>query len=133
SYEDDNLDFDISSTASLAENNSWLNLEGDIRVVDLLQLNLSPDSIIISITLDAEIENLDPDLMDGYVLLSETEFIEGPTRYKLDTVQLLASYNDTARSIVFNSDYLDLSLRGKFKFENMPKLVNSFTAHYISG
>src|SRR5690606_24036752 len=104
-YADEHLDFDIGADANLNANNSSLVLNGDVREINLLRLNLSPDSIIIATKLDADFENLDPDLINGYFLLANTTLIDGATKYNVDTVQLRAETGDTIRSIYFDSDF----------------------------
>ena len=131
-YEDDNLDFDIDIKANLNEGNSSLVMDGEIEEADLLKLNLSPDSIIISTGLSADIENLDPDRINGYFRLANTTLIEGPRKFELDTFQITALTEDTIRYFNLDSDFVDAELRGRFAFSDLPEMINDFTTHYFT-
>ncbi len=131
-YSDENLNFNLDADANLQVDNSSLVLNGDIREINLLRLNLSPDSIIISTKVDANFENLDPDLINGYFLLANTTLIDGATKYNVDTVQLRAETGDTIRSIYFDSDFIDAAVQGNFSFASIPLMIDNFIDYYFT-
>lgn len=131
-YRDKNLDFDLDADANLNANNSSLVLNGDIREINLLRLNLSTDSIIIGGKINADLENLNPDLVNGYFLLSNTTFIEGATKYALDTFQIRAETGDSIRQIYMDSDFVDAHLKGRFSFTDMPLMIDNFIDYYFT-
>lgn len=132
-YEDENLNFDIKTEANLNVNNSSLEMNGEIREVNLFRLNLSPDSIIIAADIEANFDNLDIDELNGYFRLVNASFVDGAAKYELDTFQLSANTEDTIRYLTIDSDFIDAELKGRFSFETMPVLVDNFMRHYFTG
>lgn len=132
-YDDNNLKVDILAKANLEKDRSWLTLTGDIPKVDLLRLRLSPDSIIIQTSMEADLQNLDPDNINGFFRLANTTLIDGAHKYLLDTFQIQATTSDTLKAFSIASDFMDASLKGKFSFDQLPAMVNSFIAHYFTG
>lgn len=132
-YDDNNLKLDILAKANLKKDNSWLVLTGDVPKVDLLKLRLSPDSIIVQTTMEADLHHLDPDQINGFFRLANTTLIDGANKYLLDTFQIKASSTDTLKSFSLASDFMEATLKGRFSFEALPLMVNNFMAHYFTG
>lgn len=131
-YEDENLNFDIEADANLNANSSSLKLDGEVKEANLFRLNLSPDSIIIATDIEANLDNLNIDELNGYFRLANATFVDGATKYKLDTFQLSAVTEDTIRYLTIDSDFIDAELKGRFSFKNMPVLIDNFKRHYFT-
>lgn len=132
-YDDHNLKVDFFAKANLEKDRSWLVLSGEIPKADLLKLRLSPDSIILQTTMEADLKNLDPDKVHGFFRLANTTLIDGAHKHLLDTFQISASTTDTLKVFSLTSDFMDAHLAGKFSFEKLPLMVNNFMAHYFTG
>lgn len=131
-YDDNNLKMDILAKANLEKDKSWLVIAGDIPKVDLLKLRLSPDSIILQTNIEADLQNLDPEKINGFFRLANTTLIEGAHKFLLDTFQIQANTTDTLKAFSIASDFMDASLIGKFSFDKLPSMVNNFVSHYFS-
>ena len=132
-YDDSNLKLDVLAKANLEKDRSWLTLTGDIPKVDLLKLRLSQDSIIVQTSVEADLQNLDPDHINGFFRLANTTLIDGAHKHLLDTLQIRANTRDTLKVFSLASDFMDASLEGKFSFDQLPVMINSFIANYFTG
>ncbi len=130
-YEDSLLNLMTNARASLDEEKYQLNLH--LQDANLFRLNLVPDSIIIvNSRLQADIEGSDPDLLTGFVKLSDTEVVKDRSRFVQDSLMLIAEGPKENRRLILAADYMYAVVTGQFTVAELPKAIDDFRQYYFA-
>ncbi len=130
-YEDSLLNLTTNAQANLDEEKYRLNLH--LQDANLFRLNLVPDSIIIvNSLLQADIEGTDPDLLTGFVKLSDTEVVKDQSRIVQDSLVLIAEGPKENRRLILAADYMYAVVTGQFTIAELPKAFEDFEQYYFA-
>ena len=130
-YEDSLLNLMTNARANLEEEKYQLNLH--LQDANLFRLNLVPDSIIIvNSRLQADIEGTDPDLLTGFVKLSDTEVVKDRSRIVQDSLLLIAEGPKKNRRLILAADHMYAVVTGQFTVAELPKAIDDFRQYYFA-
>ena len=130
-YEDSLLNLMTNARANLAEEKYQLNLH--LQDANLFRLNLVSDSIIIvNSRLQANIEGSDPDLLTGFVKLSDTEVVKDRSRIVQDSLVLIAEGPKENRRLILVADYMYAVVTGQFTIAELPQAFEDFEQYYFA-
>ncbi|WP_224995585.1 translocation/assembly module TamB domain-containing protein [Cesiribacter sp. SM1] len=132
-YEDPFLNFDLYAHSDLKDSLPLVEAELNLDRLNMYRLNLSPDSIIVSTKLVAEVRGQDPDQIEGVMALRETELIRGAKSWSLDSLIVTSTKEPSGeRDINLVSDFMSASLTGKYLFANLQNVIDNFTGYYVT-
>ncbi len=130
-YEDSLLNLMTNARADLDKEKYQLNLH--LQDANLFRLNLVPDSIIIvNSRLEANIVGTDPDLLTGFVKLSDTEVVKDRSRFVQDSLILIAEGPKENRRLILAADYMYAVITGQFTVAELPKAIEDFEQYYFA-
>ncbi len=132
-YEDPYLSFDLLARSDLKDSLPLMHAELNLDRVNMFRLNLSPDSIIISSTIVADVRGQDPDQIEGKVVVRDTEVIKGAKSYTMDSLIMASTKEPNGRrEISMISDFASANLSGVYLFKNLQNAIDQFASHYYS-
>lgn len=132
-YEDPFLDFDMLVHSDLKDSLPLLQAEVNLDKLNMYRLNLSPDSIIVSTKLLAEVRGQDPDEIDGIVALRDTELIRGAQSWTMDSLVMTSAQKPNGRRMVsLVSDFASAELSGKYLFKDIQSALDQCATYYCS-
>lgn len=130
-YEDSLLNLMTNARADLEKEKYQVNLH--LQDANLFRLNLVPDSIIIvNSRLQADIEGTDPDLLTGFVKLSNTEVVKDRSRFVQDSLMLIAEGPKENRRLILAADHMYAVVTGQFTVAELPKAIEDFQQYYFA-
>ena len=130
-YEDSLLNLMTNARANLDEEKYQLNLH--LQDVNLFRLNLVPDSIIIvNSRIQADIEGTNPDLLTGFVKLTDTEVVKDRSRIVQDSLMLIAEGPKENRRLIMAADHMYAVVTGQFTIAELPKAFADFEQYYFA-
>lgn len=132
-YEDPFLDFDMLAVADLKDSLPLVEAELDLDKLNMLRLNLSPDSLIVSTKLYTEVQGSTIDNIRGMLSLRETEVIRGAELYTMDSLLLTSEeLVNGDRSITLLTEFMEAEIRGNYLFEELPLAIDQCINYYCS-
>ncbi len=132
-YEDPYLIFDMEAGSDLNDSLPLLTADINIERLNMLRLNLSPDSLIVKSRITADIAGQEIDEIVGLVEVRDTELIRGAQSWTMDSLVLASKRtSEDLREVILTSDFASVELTGKYLFEDLPVVAEHFTNYYGS-
>ncbi|MBW3545756.1 MAG: hypothetical protein KY428_09215, partial [Bacteroidetes bacterium] len=132
-YEDPYLSFDLLARSDLKDSLPLMHAELNLGRINMYRLNLSPDSIIFSSKIVADVRGQDPDQIEGEVVIRDTEAIRGAESWTMDSLIMVSTKEPSGeREISMTSDFATLSLSGTYLFKNLQNVIDQFASHYYT-
>lgn len=125
SVKDENVDIDFSGKVDFSKKPIDLKFKSYIGKIDFRKLNLLKDSITVRGIIDTDIKFTELDDVQGTVLLSNAELINGSHEpLKIGNVNIVADLSGKEyRFLTLQSDMADLDFRGKFDMDELAGVV----------
>lgn len=124
--------FDFQGSINLNDSIPDFNFNMDIANLDLGALHLMKDSLRIKGKVEADLFGLDPDLMDGFVAISELDLELKDRTWSADTIVLNAAKDMLGiRELYLQTPVADASIYGNFSFSRMVPMVMNFSRDYF--
>ncbi len=129
---DPNIHFALNANADLSQQYPSVRLNGMIDSIKLQPLHFAKDKMIYRGKIDADFPVTDPNNLQGELFLTQSLFVHNEQRVQLDTVQLLAGKNDTARYLQLTSNVMSAKLEGKYKLVELGNIFQQAIQPYFA-
>jgi hypothetical protein len=127
---DPNLYFDLGANGSFKGEYPSVKLKLNLDSVDLNKLNLYATSLKFRGKIDADIETLDPDYLNGTISFNKLLIAKGEDRYQLDSIKIVSSATAKKNTLKLNSQFLTASMSGKYQLTEIGTTLNNTIAKY---
>ncbi len=135
SVRDELLNLIFDGILDFKKENPLFDFTANISDADLFGLNmLDRDSLLrLSLALNCNFIGLDPEDLEGRIMIDSLEYIEGEKRWFMDHLGLI-SLKDTGyyRKIMLSSDILDAVVQGNFTIRELTYAVDSLVHNQFS-
>ncbi len=129
--DDENAKLNIVASGVYNADAPTLKTEGTVYKVDLNKLGFYATPMALAGKLNADFSSLNPDALNGELLLQDFVLSDGEEIYPVSEVSLKAISNDTINSIDLRSQIVDASITGKYKLtEISTSLLNTVNQYY---
>lgn len=129
--DDENAKLDIVASGVYNAESPTLKTEGTVYKVDLNKLGFYATPMALAGKLNADFSSLNPDALNGELLLQDFVLSDGEEIYPISEVSLKAVTNDTINSIDLTSQIVDASITGKYKLtEISASLLSTVNQYY---
>ncbi len=129
---DPNIHFAADAMANLSKAYPSIQLNARIDSIKARALHLTGDELIYRGSIQGDFTNTNPDSLDGKLFILESLLVHNQQRVQMDTIQLLAGVNDSARYIQLNSDVVNAQLRGRYKLTELGNVFEQAIQPYFS-
>ncbi|MBA2330248.1 MAG: translocation/assembly module TamB domain-containing protein, partial [Flavisolibacter sp.] len=128
---DPNADLNVTASGTFAANTSF-KVKGFIDSIKLKPLNFSTDEMVFRGRIDADVASLNPDYLEGEVLVSEALFVSGEERMPIDSLHLVSGRTDTSQFIRLTSDIANAYMEGQYRFSELGSIFQNNIEPYFS-
>ncbi|MFC5284903.1 translocation/assembly module TamB domain-containing protein [Pedobacter alpinus] len=127
---DPNAYFDLVANGSFKGKYPSVKMKLNLDSVDLKALNLYTTPLKLRGILDADIETLDPNYLNGSIYLTKLLIADAKERYQLDSVKVISSATANKNSLKLTSQILSASIDGKYQLTEVAAALNNTIAKY---
>lgn len=129
---DPNIHFAADATARLSTEYPSVQLNASIDSIKTQALHLTRDELIYRGNVKGDFKNTDPDSLDGTLFILQSLLVYNQQRVQMDTIQLLAGANDSARYVKLNSDVVNARLLGRYKLTGLGSIFRDAIQPYFA-
>jgi hypothetical protein len=130
---DPNLTFDLVSSGSFKDKYPTGKLKLNVDIADLEKLNLHAGPLKIRGVIDADIQSINLDYLNGTVYAHNITIVIGKEEFVIDSISATATSTSEKNTLVLKSSFLDLEANGKYKLSKIATaLSNSIAKYYDS-
>lgn len=129
---DPNIHFAVDAAADLSKEYPSVQLHATIDSIKTQPLHLTSDELIYRGNVSGDFKNTNPDSLDGTLFILQSLLVHNQQRVQMDTIQLLAGMNDSARYIQLNSDVLNAQLLGRYKLTELGSIFQNAIQPYFA-
>jgi hypothetical protein len=128
---DPNLIFDLVSSGSFKDKYPTGKIKLNIDVADLDKLNLHAGPMKIRGVLDADIQSVDLDYLNGKFSFTHLTITDEKEQFIMDSITMIATATADKNTLFFKSPFLNAKIEGKYKLTTIPDAItNSFFTYY---
>lgn len=129
--DDENAKLNIVASGIYDAEAPTVTTEGTIFKVDLNKLGFYETTMALAGTLTADFTSLNPDVLNGELLLQNFVLSDGKEIYPISEISLKAVSTDTLNSIDLRSQIVDASITGQYKLtEISSSLMQTINQYY---
>ena len=132
SIHDPNANLSFTANGTLNGKYPSIHLSAQVDSIKTFALHLTPQPLTFHGQIAADFTNLDPDNLDGNLLLTHSIIVNSGQRMQFDSLQLLAANEGTAHRLEIKSDFLSLSLKGQYKLTQLANFFQQAIDPYFS-
>ena len=125
------IDIDLSATANMAEKKYSADLFLTDAQLTRLGLLESDSDVTVTTHLVADLQGDSLENMTGKVALHNTHSTIGNRIIDLKKMELDATQQNQRKRLQLNSDWLMATVRGYFRYKDVPLVVRDFCDHYL--
>ncbi|MDY3521613.1 translocation/assembly module TamB domain-containing protein [Riemerella anatipestifer] len=111
---DPNANLDLKLAGNLNKTSN-IKLNGNIELLNPYKLNLYKEPLAISGKIDSDFSNINPDFLNGYILLENFKITHKDQTLPLQEIKLEALSTPNENKINLKSQVIDASIQGKYK------------------
>jgi translocation and assembly module TamB len=126
---DPNLD--VNLTASGNYETMHIRVNGFIDSVKTLPLHLTTQPLTFRGKVDAEINELTADHLDGRILLTQALFVSGNERAPVDSFSLVSGHSGADQFMRVRSDFINADLNGRYRFSDLGYIIQNNIQPYF--
>ncbi|MFA5297161.1 MAG: translocation/assembly module TamB domain-containing protein, partial [Lutibacter sp.] len=129
---DPNLTFDLVSSGSFKDKYPTGKLKLNIDVADLEKLNLHAGPMKIRGILDADIQSVDLDYLNGKFNIINLTIADEKEQFMLDSISMIVSSSTEKNTLLFKSQFLNAEIEGKYKLTTIADALANSVANYYN-
>ncbi len=129
--DDENAKLNIAASGVYNATQPTVKTDGTIFKIDLNKLGFYDTPMALAGKLKADFSSLNPDALNGEMLLQDFVLSDGDEIYPISTISLKAVSNDSINSIDLKSQIVDAAITGKYKLtEISASLLSTLNQYY---
>ena len=128
---DPHLDLTLSAEASVDKKNEYASAELTLVRADLKDLKLHDSDLQISTRLQANVQNFDPQYLDGRLKISGFTVLKEGQRITMDSLVVVADNEPGQHSLTMAGDMVDLDYRGNISVDQVAPALQNYLARQL--
>ncbi len=117
--QDANIDLSLQATAFMGNELPGFKLVANVDSIKTQPLNLTTDAILYKGKIEANFPTLNLDALEGQAYVTNSVLVMNGERTVLDSVSLLASYENNIQVIALNTPFMHADIRGRYKLQQL--------------
>jgi len=130
--DDPNLDFDLDASGGFKGKYPKGKVRLNIDIADLDKLNLHAGPLKLRGNIDADIDDADPDNLNGRVAIHHFLFANAEEQFAMDSIKIAAVTTPDTTDITIVSQFIKAKAKGHYKISQLPAAIKSTIAKYYS-
>ncbi len=129
-FNDQNLKWQLDAKGKWVEKFPSLLLDLKVDTINLQALHLMKDNLALSFRLNTNLADTDPDFTRGRMDLTTLDVMYRNRHLSTDSIYLVATENDSVRSLLFHAEMADLNWSGRYKITEINQALLQTINHY---
>lgn len=129
---DPNAQLTLAASGVYDEHNPAVKVNGDITKLDVHTLGFYEDPLILAGKIDGDFRSLDPDALNGYLLLQNFAISDTKEVFPIQEIRLDAVSSDSINQIRLASQVADLDVTGKYKLTQIAGALQQTINRYYT-
>ncbi|KGO91954.1 translocation/assembly module TamB domain-containing protein [Flavobacterium subsaxonicum] len=130
--DDPNLDFDLVASGGFKGKYPQGKIHLNVDIADLDKLNLHAGPLKLRGNVDADIDDANPDNLNGKISLHHFMFVNETEEFALDSVNVVAITTPDSSSIQLRSQFAKADIKGKYKLTELPTAITNTISKYYT-
>ncbi|HRN98670.1 MAG TPA: translocation/assembly module TamB domain-containing protein, partial [Flavobacterium sp.] len=130
--DDPNLTFTLDAGGGFSGKYPTGKLKLNLDIADLNRLNLHAGPMKLRGEVDADIDDSDPDNLNGRVDLHRIQILKDADPIVLDSISVVALSTADSNSISLKSQFVRAKMKGKYKLTQLPTAVKNTISKYYN-
>lgn len=130
---EDNIEMNFNGDVNYSGALPVMNFHADIEHANLVALHFmdTKDTILLKTTADFALTGDNLDNLSGTATLRNLDYKRNSEQYQVKELKLEADENPIAKSLFLKGDFIDASVIGKFKIEELGESVKDIMSAYL--
>ncbi|CAM3096715.1 translocation/assembly module TamB domain-containing protein [Flavobacterium frigoris] len=129
---DPNLTFDLVSSGSFKDKYPSGKIKLNVDVADLEKLNLHAGPMKIRGVLDADIQAVDLDYLNGKFNIVNLTIADEKEQFVMDSITMIVTSGADKNMLSFKSQFLNAEIEGKYKLTTIADALSNSVANYYN-
>lgn len=129
---DPNLTFDLVSSGSFKDKYPTGKIKLNVDVADLEKLNLHAGPMKIRGVLDADIQSVDLDYLNGKFNIVNLTIADEKEQFVMDSITMIVTSAADKNELLFKSQFLNAEVEGKYKLSTIADALSNSIANYYN-
>ena len=132
SVHDPNIDLNLVANGVFNGKYPSLRFTTNIDSIKTQALHLTPQSVLYHGKIEGDLTNIDPDNLNGNLLVTNSVLVTNGERTLLDTVRLFADNSNGQQLIRLQSPFMFAEIQGKYKLTQLGDIMQQSIDPYFS-
>ncbi|HEY0751379.1 MAG TPA: hypothetical protein VGD26_09490, partial [Chitinophagaceae bacterium] len=128
---DPNIDLNGTASGRLAANSSF-KINAFVDSIKTMPLGFTAEPMTFRGKVDADIASLNPDYLEGNVLITEAIFFAKGERLPVDTISLVSARADSGQYIRLTSDIANAEISGQYRVSELGYIIENNIDPYFN-
>jgi hypothetical protein len=129
---DPNLTFDLVSSGSFKDKYPAGKIKLNVDLADLEKLNLHAGPMKIRGILDADIQSVDLDYLNGKFNIINLAIADEKEQFVMDSITMIVTSGADRNALFFKSQFLNAEIEGKYKLTTIADALANSVANYYN-
>lgn len=129
---DPNLTFDLVSSGSFKDKYPRTKIKLNVDVADLEKLNLHAGPMKIRGIVNADIQSVDLDYLNGKIQISHLSIADQKEQFLMDSITMVATSTRDENTLFFASPFLNAKIEGQYTLTTIADAISNSIANYYN-
>ncbi len=129
---DPNIDLSLVANGVFNGQYPSLRFTADIDSIKTQALNLTPQAVFYHGKIEGDLTSLDPDNLNGNLLITNSVLVNNGERTQLDSVRLFADNSNNQHLIRIQSPFMVAEIKGNYKLTQLADIIQQSIDPYFS-
>ena len=129
---DPNIDLDLVANGAFNGKYPSIKFTADVDSIKPQALHLTTQAIIYHGKIEGDLTNIDPDNLNGNLLITNSVLVNNGERTQLDSVRLFADNSNGQQLIRLQSPFMFAEIKGKYKLTQLADVIQQSIDPYFS-
>ncbi|MCY7421858.1 MAG: translocation/assembly module TamB, partial [Chitinophagaceae bacterium] len=120
---DPNIHLALQAEGFMGNELPGFNLVAEIDSIKTQPLHLTPDAIVYRGKIEARFPTLNLDALQGEAFITNSLLVMNNQRVAMDTISLLATYENNMQVIGLKTDFINANIRGTYKLQQLGDIM----------
>ncbi|MGI8582857.1 MAG: translocation/assembly module TamB domain-containing protein [Chitinophagaceae bacterium] len=132
SVRDPNIDLSLTANGAFNGKYPSVRFTADIDSIKTQALHLTPQTLFYHGKIEGDLTNVDPDHLNGNVLITNSVLVNSGERTQLDSVSLFADNSNNQQLIRLQTPFMFAEIKGGYKLTQLGNIIQQSIDPYFS-
>ena len=129
---DPNLDLSLKANGLFSGKYPTIHLKSTIDSIKTFPLHLTSDTIVYHGQIEGDFTNIDPDNLEGNLIVTHSVLVNNGKRISVDSLQLIADNTPGNQSLLVRTGFISAGIKGQYKLTQLADVFQQAIDPYFS-